>query len=100
MRGKLTAAKCKALSVAGRYGDGDTLYLVVGPRGSKSWVQRLVVCGRRRDIGLGAYPLVTLAQARELAEDNRRIARRGGDPLAPRWQAATPPSRGATRPDP
>lgn len=97
MRGKLTAAKCRALSEAGRYGDGNTLFLVVAPRGSKSWVQRLTVRGRRRDIGLGGYPLVTLAEAREQAEDNRRIARKGGDPLEARRKAETPTFREAAK---
>ena len=49
---------------------------------SKSWVQRLLIHGRRRDLGLGAYPLVGLADARERALENRRIARAGGDPRA------------------
>ena len=53
----------------------------VKPTGSKQWVQRLVVKGRRRDIGLGGYPLVSLAEAREAAFTNRKLARAGGDPL-------------------
>ena len=50
---KLTALKCKSISEPGRYGDGDGLYLVVAPSGSKSWVQRITIDGKRRDIGLG-----------------------------------------------
>ena len=68
-----------------RYGDGNGLYLLVkpGPRGGgKSWVQRLVIQGERRDLGLGGADLVTLAEARQAAWDNRRIARAGGDPRA------------------
>ena len=68
-----------------RYGDGNGLYLLVkpGPRGGgKSWVQRLVIQGERRDLGLGGADLVTLAEARQTAWDNRRIARAGGDPRA------------------
>ena len=53
--GKLTALAARALSKPGRHGDGDGLYLNVAPSGSKSWVQRIVVDGRRRDIGLGPY---------------------------------------------
>lgn len=87
---RLTVRMVKALERPGRYGDGGTLYLVVAPGGSKSWVQRLVMSGRRRDLGLGGYPLVTLAEAREQAFDNRRLARRGRDPLADRRRAATP----------
>ena len=87
---RLTARMVKALARPGRYGDGGTLYLVVAPSGSKSWVQRLTIDGRRRDLGLGGYPLVTLAEAREQAFDNRRQARRGRDPLSDRRRARTP----------
>ncbi len=52
------------------------------PSGSKQWVQRLVILGKRRDIGLGGYPLVTLAEARDKAFANRKLARAGGDPMA------------------
>ena len=66
-----------------RYGDGNGLYLLVkpGPRGGgKSWVQRIAIHGVRRDMGLGSAELVTLAEARQMAWENRRIARGGGDP--------------------
>ena len=66
---------------AGRHGDGNTLFLVVQPTGSRSWVQRLTVGGRRVDRGLGPWPAVTLAQARQQAYENRVAARRGGDPF-------------------
>ena len=88
--GKLTARTVMALNKPGRYGDGGTLYLVVAPGGSKSWVQRLTIGGKRCDMGLGGFPLVTLAEARELAFDNRRRARRGRDPRADRRRALTP----------
>ena len=68
-----------------RYGDGNGLYLLVkpGPRGGgKSWVQRLAINGTRRDLGLGSAELVTLAEARQAAHDNRRLARAGTDPRA------------------
>ena len=70
-----------------RYGDGNGLYLLVkpGPRGGgKSWVQRLAINGTRRDLGLGSAELVTLAEAREAAHENRRLARAGADPRAER----------------
>ena len=66
----------------GRHGNGNGLYLVVKPSGAKSWVLRTVVRGRRCDIGLGGYPLVSLAEARAAAFDGRKLARAGGDPLA------------------
>ena len=64
----------------GRHGDGNGLYLVVKPSGAKSWVLRTVVHGRRCDIGLGGYPLVALAEAREAAFDNRKLAPCRGRP--------------------
>ena len=50
--------------------------------GSKQWVRRLRIRGKRRELGLGGYPLVTLAMAREAALANRRAVHAGGDPLA------------------
>ena len=54
--GKLTALSVKTEKETGRHGDGDGLYLHVAPSGTKSWVLRIVINDRRRDIGLGAYP--------------------------------------------
>ena len=68
-----------------RYRDGNGLYLLVkpGPRGGgKSWVQRLTVHSRPREFGLGSFENISLKEAREAALENRRIARRGGDPQA------------------
>ena len=66
----------------GRHADGNGLYLFVQPGGTRSWIQRLVVRGRRRELGLGSLALVPLAEAREKALANRKLAREGGDPLA------------------
>ena len=93
--GMLSVAKVKSNLKPGRYGDGDTLYLLVKPGGSKSWVQRLVVQGKPTDIGLGGFPSVSLAEAREAAFENRRLARRGGDPLAGKREAKSPTFREA-----
>ena len=81
---KLTDRQVRNLKTPGRYPDGATLYLVVWPSGSKSWVQRLTIGGRRADLGLGGYPAMSLAQARRRAQDNRSLAKSGGDPLAER----------------
>ena len=91
---RLTAAFCR--NVQGqpkprRYGDGFGLMLLVKPSGAKSWVQRLTVNGVRRDMGLGPYPFVSLAQARMLAYDNAKAAWQGRDPRAER-RAAKPPT--------
>lgn len=66
----------------GRHGDGNGLHLVVAPSGSRRWIQRIVVRGRRRDFGHGGYPAVSLAEARRKALAYLRLARRGRDPLA------------------
>ncbi len=58
------------------------MFLYVKPEGTRSWTQRLVIRGRRRELGLGAVALVSLAEAREFALANRKLARSGGDPLA------------------
>ena len=80
MAGRLRAKQVPALR-PGRHGDGGTLFLVVEPGGrSRHWVQRLTVDGKRRDLGLGGYPYVGLANARAAAFANRQVARRGGDP--------------------
>ena len=92
---KLTALKVKALREPGRYGDGGGLYLVIRPTGSKSWVQRLVVDGRRRDIGLGGYPTVPLARARERAAANRTAVADGRDPQAENHKPTLPTFREA-----
>ena len=67
----------------GFYCDGHGLNLRVDPSGARQWVQRLVIRGQPRMLGLGGYPLVSLAEARNVAFANRqRRARAGGDPLA------------------
>ena len=67
---------------------GDTLYLIVSATGSKSWVQRLTIHGKRRDIGLGSFKLITLARARQRAHENRVMVAEGGDPVADKAQGA------------
>ena len=79
----LTAVAVRAAK-PGRHADGNGLYLVVDPSGARRWMLRLTVLGRRKDIGLGATSLVSLAEARELALSMRKTARAGGDPLADR----------------
>lgn len=56
-------------------------------QGSRSWVLRAMVGGKRRDMGLGAYPDVTLAKAREKAREAREQIRGGVDPIAQQQQA-------------
>lgn len=94
---RLTVAKVKSLPTPGRYGDGAGLYLNIAKRGSKSWVQRITIDGRRRDMGLGGYPDVSLAQARWRAADNRAAVADGRNPLAENRRASTPTFSEAAR---
>ena len=71
---------CRNVAEAGRYADGNGLYLLVEPSGARRWLQRVTVRGRQRKLGLGSYKLVSLAEARELALANCKLARDGGDP--------------------
>ena len=82
MKKALNVAEAKSISTPGSHYAGETLYLVVSPGGSKSWVQRVTINGRRCDIGLGGFSVVSLAEARDKAYQNRKLAREGGDPLA------------------
>ncbi|WP_200807272.1 tyrosine-type recombinase/integrase [Tropicibacter naphthalenivorans] len=64
----------------GRHSDGDGLLLVVRESGAKSWLQRVSIAGKRVDLGLGIYPDVSLSEAREKAQENRRAVAEGKDP--------------------
>ncbi len=88
----LTPAFVRNVSRAGRYCDGNGLYLDVRPTGSRGWIQRLTIRGRRTELGLGGYPLVSLKEAREKAFANRKLAREGGDPLSERRRAESMPT--------
>ena len=81
--GKLTARKVETAN-PGKYGDGGGLQLVVAATGAKKWVLRFLWQGKAREMGLGAYPEVGLAEAREKAIAGRRLARSGADPIAER----------------
>lgn len=77
----LTALSAKNAK-PGRHVDGKGLCLVVKPSGARSWVLRVQVDGRRRDIGLGSE--LTLAEAREKAAALRKAAKAGRDPVLER----------------
>ena len=68
----------------GYYGDGGGLYLQVAPAGSKSWIFRFALAHRRREMGLGPFPAVGLAAAREAASKARALVKAGKDPIAAR----------------
>jgi len=84
---RLSAAKVKSIKKPGMHGDGNGLYLRVTGSGSRSWMQRIVIHGRRRDLGLGGYPAIGLAEARALALANKALVTAGRDPLAERRRA-------------
>ena len=86
----LTAARVKALTKPGMHHDGRGLYLRVAPGGSKSWMLRATIDGRRRDLGLGGYPSVSLARVRQLADGHRLAVAEGRDPLAEKRRAKMP----------
>ena len=78
---QLSAAKVKAITAPGVYADGEGLILRVSDTGAKSWVLRVTVDGKRRNLGLGGYPSVGLAEARRVAQDHNRAVREGRDPI-------------------
>lgn len=95
----LSASFVKHVKRQGRYGDGGRgshgLYLRVWRRPNgrigKAWAQRLRIGGKVTSLGLGPYPVVTLAEARAKALDNRRVAHAGRDPRGggvPTFEAA------------
>ena len=92
---QLTQRFVNSVEAPGRYYDGDAgLFLWVKSASRKSFVQRVTVFGKRRDIGIGSVKWTTLAEAREKAYENRKTARTGGDPttasngLVPTFAAA------------
>ena len=91
---KLTALKVRALNEPGRYGDGGGLHLVVRPSGSKAWVQRIAINGKRRDMGLGGFPVISLAAARERAAKNKTAVANGHDPQAEQRELRSLPTFG------
>lgn len=64
--------------------DGGGLYLQVTSAAARSWVFRYKINGRARDMGLGSYPDLSLAEARDVAEKWRRRRREGADPIEAR----------------
>ncbi|MCU7836735.1 MAG: tyrosine-type recombinase/integrase [gamma proteobacterium symbiont of Taylorina sp.] len=75
--------KAKSL-VAGKYADGQGLWLVKRSKQTGKWVLRLTVYGKRREMGLGTWPDVSIAEARSRASDARQTLRDGIDPIIAR----------------
>lgn len=76
---KLNARFVKTVTEKKDYPDGGGLYLQVD--GGKSWLYRYKISGKTRYMGLGAYPEVSLADAREAAANWRKVKAEGSDPI-------------------
>lgn len=83
-----TVEGAKPRAATYRLSDGKGLLLEVRPTGARVWLCRVVVHARRRDIGLGGYPTVSLKEARDKAEAVRKQAKAGVDPVAERERLA------------
>ena len=86
---ELRALDISRLTEPGHHPAGGVvgLYLYITPTGAKSWVLRTMIAGKRRHMGLGPYPTVPLAQAREKARQARDEIVNGNDPIAQRKEA-------------
>ena len=69
---------------SGLHTDGNGLLLQVTRSGARSWILRTLIHSKRRDMGLGGWPTVSLKDARSAAQKYRGIARDGGDPFVER----------------
>ena len=78
---KLTDISIRKSTKVGRLSDGGGLYLAVTATGARSWVFMWVVDGKRREMGLGPYPAVSLKAVRATAADCRTLVARGEDPI-------------------
>ena len=79
---QLTAAQVNALDGPGRYPDENGLHLLISPSGTKSWIQRVSLHGKRMEKGLGGYPKISLPAARKLALANKAAVDVGRNPWA------------------
>lgn len=88
---ELSALQISRLSTPGHHAVGGVtgLYLYITDSGSKAWVLRTVIAGKRRHMGLGAYPSVSLAQSREKARLARSTIENGQDPISSRKESAS-----------
>ena len=82
LHGRLTALAIKHATQRGILSDGGGLCLQIARGGSRSWILRYRLGGRRRHLGLGGFPTVSLAEARERAVTARAMLRAGQDPVA------------------
>src|SRR6476619_5701624 len=93
MAGRLTARKV-ATAKAGKYSDGNNLYLVVSASGSRKWVLRFTWRGQAKEMGLGSASSVPLVAAREKAASAVRALEAGQNPIAERKRTGGIPTFG------
>ena len=88
---ELSPLEVRRLSRPGRWSVGgvDGLALQVTSAGARSWVLRLAVAGKQREMGLGSFPSVPLAEARENARRHRAQVEKGVDPISLRRAAVS-----------
>ena len=79
----LNVMKAKKLG-KGKFADGRGLWLWKRNQQRGQWFLRFVINGKRREMGLGAWPDVSIAEAREAAEEARKLVRKGIDPVQDR----------------
>lgn len=85
---RLSTSAVKNIKKPGDHADGNNLYLRVSPTGTKSWSLIYSFRGKRRELGLGKMPVVTLADARRKAEEAARLRHDGIDPKVA-WSRAS-----------
>nr|WP_284699483.1 integrase arm-type DNA-binding domain-containing protein [Sphingomonas lycopersici] len=78
---KLSVRGIEALNTPGWHGDGGGLWLRITEKGSKRWIFKWALDGRRREMGLGSVACISLATARRKAEEARELLAAGHDPL-------------------
>jgi integrase len=81
---RLTSLSVERAKQPGYIHDGGGLYLRISPGGRKGWIFRYMLAGKRRDMGLGPYPAVSLAAARKAAAEARGTVGTGTDPITAR----------------
>jgi integrase len=85
--GNLSATKVASPRLeTGMHADGGGLYLRVSPKKAKSWTFIFHMQNRRREMGLGSYPALSLSEARDAAIEARRLVAKGIDPIQARKQ--------------
>ena len=95
----LSSSFVRSVKESGAYTDGGGLVLRVADNGRKTWIQRISVGGKQRNLGLGAYPAVGLADARQTAIENSRAIALGRNPIEEKRQAKED-AKAAAAPEP